>query len=438
MRKTYITAIVIAVATIAWLASGQFGSGPDADTQFSISERYERATAAQEDRAPSRVRARVSTAIEQTAFAQVRGRTENKRTVDVRAETVGRVVDRPVELGERVAVGDVLCRLSMDDRRPRLTEAQTAVRQAYIEYRGSLRLKSQGFQSETAIATARARLAAAQARQKSIELDIARTAVRAPIGGLVEVTHVEVGDYLQPGAGCVTLVDLDPMLLVGQITEKDVARVRIGEPAFGELATGERLSGTIGFIGQQADSTTRTYRVEIEVPNTDYALRSGITADILIAAETTPAHHVSPALFALDDEGTVGIRTLDPDNRVEFRRVEILRDDAEGVWVTGLPEVATIITVGHEFVVPGEHVDIDWEPTRSPADAASLAITVRQEGFSAEDGEALFGDLSGDEDPQPTRNIESAVETPGGAAPGTSPGAAVDATPPTVAPVHAS
>ena len=438
MRKTYITAIVIAVATIAWLASGQFGAGPDEATQLSISERNERATAAQEDRAPSRVRARVSTAIEQTAFAQVRGRTENKRTVDVRAETVGRVVDRPVELGDRVAVGDVLCRLSMDDRRPRLTEAQAAVRQAYIEYRGSLRLKSQGFQSETAIATARARLAAAQARQKSIELDIARTAVRAPIGGLVEVTHVEVGDYVQPGAGCVTLVDLDPMLLVGQITEKDVARVRIGEPAFGELATGERLSGTIGFIGQQADPTTRTYRVEIEVPNADYALRSGITADILIAAETTPAHHVSPALFALDDEGTVGIRTLDADNRVEFRRVEILRDDAEGVWVTGLPEVATIITVGHEFVVPGEHVDIDWEPTRSPADAASLASTVRQEGFSAEDGEALFGDLTGDEDTQPTRNIESAVETPGGGAPGTSPGAGVDATPTTVAPVHAS
>ncbi len=442
MRKTYITAIVIAVATIAWLASGQFGAGPDEATQLSISERNERATAAQEDRAPSRVRARVSTAIEQTAFAQVRGRTENKRTVDVRAETVGRVVDRPVELGDRVAVGDVLCRLSMDDRRPRLTEAQTAVRQAYIEYRGSLRLKSQGFQSETAIATARARLAAAQARQKSIELDIARTAVRAPIDGLAEVTHVEVGDYLQPGAGCVTLVDLDPMLLVGQITEKDVARVGIGEPAFGELATGERLAGTIGFIGQQADPTTRTYRVEIEVPNPDYALRSGITADILIAAETTRAHRVSPALFALDDAGGVGIRTLDADNRVTFQRVEILRDDAEGVWVTGLPEVATIITVGHEFVVPGEQVDIDWEPTRSPpatrTDAASLASTVRQEGFSAEAAEALLRDLTADEDTRPTRDVESAVESPAVTAPAAVPGVGVEGTPPTVTPVHAS
>ena len=363
MRKTYITAFVIAVATIAWLASGQFGAGRDEAKRLSITERNDRADAAVEDLAPSRVRARISTAVEQTAFARVRGHTENKRTVDVRAETVGRVVARPVELGDRVATGDGLCRLSMDDRAARLVEAQAAVRQAHIEYRGTLRLKSQGLQSETAIAAAAARLAATRAGLESIELDVARTRVRAPFDGMVEVTHVEVGDYVQPGAVCVTLVDLDPMLLVGQITERDVARVRVGERAFGELATGERLSGSIGFIGQQADPTTRTYRVEIEVPNADYTLRSGITADILIAAETSPAHHVSPALFALDDEGAVGVRIVDADDRVAFRRVEILRDEAEGVWVTGLPEVATIITVGHEFVVPGEALDVEFEPT---------------------------------------------------------------------------
>ncbi len=366
MRKTYITALVIAAAVVLWLASGQFGDRTDEATQLSISERNERVAAAVEDRALSRVRARVSTATQQTAYASVRGRTENKRTVEVRAETVGRIMARPVERGDRVATGDALCRLSRDDRDARLAEAQAALRQAYIEYRGSQRLKTQGLQSETAIATAGARLAATRARLKSIELDIERTLVRAPFDGVVEITHVEIGDYVQPGMACVTLVDLDPMLLVGQITEKDVLRVRVGEQAFGELATGQRLSGAIVFIGQQADDTTRTYRVEIEVPNADYALRSGITADVLIAAERLPAHLVSPALFALDDEGAVGLRTLDADNVVQFLPVDTLRDDEAGVWVTGLPAVATLVTVGHEFVVPGEQVDVDFEPSREP------------------------------------------------------------------------
>ena len=445
MRKTYITAISIAVATVVWLASGQFGAGPDESTQLTITERNERAAAAVEDRAPSRVRARVTTAVEQTAYARVRGRTENKRTVDVRAETVGRVVDRPVELGDRVATGDVLCRLSMDDRGARLTEARAAVRQAYIEYRGSQRLKAEGLQSETAIATARASLAASRARLKSSELDVARTRVRAPFDGVVEVTHVEVGDYVQPGAGCVTLVDLDPMLLVGQLMEKDVARIRVGEPAFGELATGERLAGTIGFIGQQADPSTRTYRVEVEVPNPDHALRSGITTDLLIAAEIAPAHHVSPALFGLDDEGAVGVRTLDADNRVEFQRVTILRDDAEGVWITGLPDVATLITVGHEFVVPGERVDVEFEPTRAPPaagdDLRAFAITVRSGGAPAAGAEPLPGVTRRQEDnaaaPGGGRQIEPGGESPAAIPPATAPGLGGDA-PAGTRPVHAS
>ena len=432
MRKTYITAIAIAAATVVWLASGQFGAGPDESTRLTITERNERAAAAVEDRAPSRVRARVTTAVPQTAYARVRGRTENKRTVDVRAETVGRVVDRPVELGDRVTTGDVLCRLSMDDRGARLAEAQAAVRQAYIEYRGSQRLQAEGLQSETAIATARARLAASSARLKSTELDIARTRVRAPFDGVVEVTHVEVGDYVQPGGGCVTLVDLDPMLLVGQLMEKDIARIRVGERAFGELATGERLTGSIGFIGQQADPATRTYRVEVEVPNPDYALRSGITTDLLIAAETAPAHHVSPALFGLDDAGAVGVRTLDADNRVEFNRVTILRDDAEGVWITGLPDVATLITVGHEFVVPGERVDVDFEPTRAPPgagdDLRAFATTVRPDGATAADPEPLPGIPRRQEDAATSPGSASQVE-PGGESPAAMPPAIPSAIP---------
>ena len=429
MRKTYITAFIIAVATIAWLASGQFGAGPDEAKRLSITERNDRADAAVEDRAPSRVRARISTAVEQTAFARVRGRTENKRTVDVRAETVGRVVARPVELGDRVTTGDALCRLSMDDRAARLVEAQAALRQAHIEYRGTLRLKSAGLQSETAIAAAAARLAATRAGLESIELDIARTRVRAPFHGMVEITHVEVGDYVQPGAACVTLVDLDPMLLVGQITERDVARIRVGEQAFGELATGERLSGSIGFIGQQADPTTRTYRVEIEVPNADYALRSGITADILVAAETSPAHHVSPALFALDDEGAVGIRLVDADDRVAFRRVEILRDEAEGVWVTGLPEVATIITVGHEFVVPGEALDIDFEPTVEPVVAERNAAD-----FPVFPVDAELPDVAS---PEPRGAFEPTGDAPA-IVPKPTPGVTGDGAGTDTQPVHAS
>ncbi len=420
MRRTYITAIAIAVGVVIWIASGVIGGAGQTELP-SVAERNVQRGLAARDRGLATVRARVVEASPQTAYASIRGRTQNKRTVEVRAETVGRVVERPVERGDRVQAGQALCRLALDDRNARLVEAREAVNQARIEYRGSLELKEKGYNSEAAIATAKARLAAAAARLKSMQIDIVRTEVQAPFDSVVEVTHVEVGDYLRPGEPCVTLVDLDPMLLVGQVAERDVSRMNVGGEAFGELVTGERLSGRITFVGQQADPATRTYRVEVAVANPDYALRSGITTDLLVPAETRMAHRVSPALFTLDDAGAVVVRTVDADRRVAIHHVDVLRGDGEGTWVTGLPTVATLITVGHEYVVPGEAVHVDYErapPIAGPSsrlasgeqapaartrasfspaveanpqeDAPSFSITIVHEGSSPEDSARLL------------------------------------------------
>ena len=152
------------------------------------------------------------------------------------------------------------------------------------------------------------------------------------------------------------------MLLVGRISEADVLRVAVGEQATGITSDGRTVSGPIGFIGQQSDPATRTYRIEIPVANPSYELRSGITTEISIPIARTLAQQVSPALFALDDQGNIGVRTVNDQGQVEFHEVAIVREDSDGVWVSGLPPVTTLITVGQELVVPGESVEIDYEP----------------------------------------------------------------------------
>ncbi|MCZ6887994.1 MAG: efflux RND transporter periplasmic adaptor subunit [Gammaproteobacteria bacterium] len=361
MRTTYITAIIIAVLTALWLASGQLNNDTTVTRHPTLAQLNAQTAASIEDKAPTRVRARIIEAQPKTALVRLRGRTESKRTVEVRAETVGRIIDRPVERGTPVETGDRLCQISIEDRQARLSESFEAVNQARIEYQGSLRLQSRGFQSETAIATAKSRLASAHAQLKSSELNIERTFINAPFAGVVEQTHVEIGDYVQPGSPCATIVDLDPMLLVGQISERDVRRISVGGAASGVLADGQTVTGPISFISQQADPGTRTYTVEVQVANENHALRSGITTVISIPVETVNAHKVSPALFALDDAGGIGVRTLTDDNHVEFHPVTIIDDDVDGVWITGLPDVTRLITVGQELVVPGERVEVQNE-----------------------------------------------------------------------------
>ena len=356
MRTTYITSIVIAILIGAWLLSGQLGQ-PDAEFPDSIADQNREQARVDEDLAPTQVRVQVIDASEQARFIRVRGRTENKRTVVAKMELSGTVIERPVERGTIVAQGDLLCRLSVEDRQVAMVEARAALDQARIEYQGALSLKEKGFNSQTAIAGAKARLASAQANLDRRQLDMRKIRVSAPFDGIVEDVHQEVGDFVSPGASCATIVDLDPMLLRGRVSEQEVMQLSLGQQASGVLRNGVSVTGPVSFIGQQSDPNTRTYALEIEVPNPTGSLRSGITTEILIPVQQVMAQKVSPALFSLSDEGDIGIRTINADNVVEYHRVQLLADAEDGVWVTGLPNRAAVITVGQELVTAGERID---------------------------------------------------------------------------------
>lgn len=374
MRKTYFLAAAIALACILWFGSGYLTAGDTVVEHPTLAAINERASAATDDMSPVAVRGRVVHAVTLPERVTVRGRTENKRTVEVRTETSGRIVARPVERGDRVGSDDLLCGIAIEDRQARLTQAKENVNQARIEHRGSLRLQDRGFNSETAIAQARARLATAQAQLHGALLDVQRTEVRSPFAGVVEDTPLEVGDFVQPGSVCATVVDLHPMLLVGRISERDVHRVGVGAAAVGRLASDDVASGVVSFVGQQADPSTRTYRVEVTVPNSDYALRSGITAEIAIDVGEVTAHKISPAILALDDDGNIGVRIVDREDRVRFRQVDIIADDEDGVWVRGLPPVTTLITVGQQYVVAGQRVDLQLQGEDTPLAKQRTAV----------------------------------------------------------------
>jgi multidrug efflux system membrane fusion protein len=370
MRGTYITATIIAILIALWLFSGQIGREP-APEHPTLAEANELRAAGNQDAEAVRVRARIISATPQEQELLVRGKTENKRTLDVKSETAGRVIARPVERGSRVAAGDLLCRLADDDRSASLEEAEEALNQARIDYEGSLKLKERALLSDSSVAQARARVAATEADVTRRRLEIERAYIRAPFPAIVEDVHVEVGDYVTPGTPCVSLVDMDPMLLVGRVSERDVHELEVGQSAVGVLSDGRVVTGELRFVGQQSDPATRTYAIEVEVPNPDLALRSGITARIRLPTSTLLAQKVSPAIFSLDDAGEIGVRTVNERNQVEYHHIQILRDDVDGVWVTGLPEVATVITVGQELVVPGQTVQVTYEsePGNMPASA---------------------------------------------------------------------
>lgn len=303
------------------------------------------------------VRVRTITAEQRATDLVIRGRTEAVRKVEVKAEVAGAVASVRVQKGQLVKRGDILCELNVEARAAQLKMAQATARQRQIEYEGSKALQAKGFRSETAVAQALAAYEGAKAEVERMEKQFENTKIRAPFDGVVDNRMVEVGDYMVPGTTCALVVDLHPMLVIGQVSENEVSRIKIGDRGWAKLVTGERAEGTLRFVAQSADPATRTFRVELEVPNDASTIRDGVTAEIHVTTRTVLAHRISPAILGLDDRGVVGVRIVEAGNRVRFVPVTIVSDSAEGMWVTGLPPTVTVITVGQNYVVNGQVVN---------------------------------------------------------------------------------
>ena len=311
----------------------------------------------------------------------LRGQTEAARDVAVMAETTGRVIGEPLSKGALVEEGQILCRLDPDVRPARLAEARARLEEARINYTAATRLKDAGFTSKTRATAAKAALKSAEAAVAAAEAELARTKIRAPFSGLLEGDTAELGALLGPGQPCATVIDLDPIRLVGHVPETTVDRIRPGARALARLTDGRTLTGQVSFISRRADPLTRTFRVEVEAANGDMAVRAGQTAEILIATEPRPAHLVMQSALPLNDDGALGLRIVEgitesegtPRGIVRFMPVRILRDTPEGVWLTGLPDPAEVIVRGQEYVKDGVPVavarSVDGDGVGAPSEA---------------------------------------------------------------------
>ena len=297
----------------------------------------------------------------------VRGRTEAARQVDVRAETSGLVISEPLRKGAAVAMGEVLCRLdpgtrdvALAEAEARLEEASAALADAEINARAAERLSEGGFAAETRVTAARAQVQATRAMVRSAdaaiaaaEKEITRLDLRAPFEGLLESDAAEIGSLLQPGALCATVIQLDPIKLVGFVPETEVERIEAGAQAGARLSSGREVTGRVSFISRSADEATRTFRVEVTVPNADLSIRDGQTAEILVASDGASAHLLPQSALTLSNEGRLGVRLVSAENTASFAAVTVLRDTTEGIWVSGLDDTVDVIVVGQEYVTDG-------------------------------------------------------------------------------------
>ncbi len=346
-KRPWLIAVAISVALLLWLLSG---------TVFQAREE------AGSDQPPAekglaRVEVEWLEAEPMQRRQVVQGQIEAWRRVELRAQVSASVTRLDRDKGDRVAQGQRLLSLSTDNRPAQVARGEAEVRQRESDVKAAERLRERSLISANELLRLQSELAKARAELDGARLQLGHTQISAPFAGIYDQRQVELGGFVQPGQSLLTLVDIDQLRVSAQIAQQQVGQLRLGQAVRVELLDGRELNGELHFIAAAADPGSRSFRIEVKVPNPEGLRLAGASATLHIDTGEALAHRLSPALLSLDSSGRQGVKWVNEQQRVEFTAVELLSVDNQGAWVGGLPPRVALITLGQGFVQPGQQVE---------------------------------------------------------------------------------
>lgn len=364
-----IAAVAVLIGVSAWVATGEFSSVGSAQNEAPPAG----AEVAEPAKAPLRTVAVITPPrITHARAIRISGHTEAEKRVTLATRVMGVIESLPVKQGQRVERGDLVMRLDAKDKEAAVRMSESVVTQRQAEADAAERLVGGGNAPKLQADQARAALATAQSMLEGAKAELAQYEIYAPYNGLIDRVPVQRGSAILAGAEVATLINLDPLLAVGEVSERDLKFLKIGNEADIRLVDGTVVKGTLRYISRDASSATRTFRIEVAIPNEDKSLPAGMTSEMTLLADPTDSVVLPRSVVTLSADGDLGIRAVDKDNKVVFFPIDLVDDTANGLVLAGIPADARVIVAGQDLVTEGDEV----KPVE--ADAAMIQKLIGQ------------------------------------------------------------
>jgi membrane fusion protein, multidrug efflux system len=362
-RLHKLAALAVLVGVGAWVATGEFSSVGSAQNEAPAAP----PETVEQPKAPLRTVAVITPPRLMHARAiRISGHTEAEKRVTLATRVMGVIDSLPVKQGERVERGDLVMRLDASDKEAAIRMAESVVTQRQAEASAAERLVAGGNAPKLQADQARAALATAKSQLENAKAELAQYEIHAPYNGLIDRVPVQRGSTILAGAEVATLINLDPLLAIGEVSERDLRYLKLGDTADIRLVDGSVVKGTLRYISRDASPATRTFRIEVAIPNEDKSLPAGMSAEITLLAEKTDSVMLPRSVVTLSADGDLGIRAVDKDNKVVFFPIDLVDDTPKGLVLAGIPADARIIVAGQDLVSEGDEVNA------IEADAATL------------------------------------------------------------------
>lgn len=273
------------------------------------------------------------------------------RSVNITSNTSELITGVLFTDGQRVAAGTPLVQLQAREEDAGIIQARAAVAQAQREFDRFQALAERGVaprvtaeDAETALESAQASLAAAEARRGD-------RVIRAPFAGTLGLSSVTPGTLISPGAVIATLDDTSVIRIDFPVPERYLAVLRTGLPivATADAYGNETFSGRIALIDTRINETTRAVTARAEFPNPGGRIRPGMLMRVGVQQGERRAPAVPEAAVQYEGEGAFVYRIAPGDKGTTAQRVEI----ETGVVEAGFVEVVSGLSANDRVVGSG-------------------------------------------------------------------------------------
>lgn len=348
-----LAAVAVLVATAAWVATGEFSFVGSAQQEANAGPAAAPAEVQEKRHTVAVVR---PPRTEHSRAIRISGLTEADKRSTLASRSAGIIAELPVSKGETVQAGDLILRLDAEDKEAAVETARQLLTQREAEAQAAERLVQSGSLPRLQADNARSALAAARSQLESAQAELTRNEVRAPFSGLVDRVNVEVGGSVMQGTEIATILALNPIIATGEISERDLGYISVGDRAGVRLVNGHVVEGEIRYISRDASSQTRTFQVEVAIANEDAAIPAGMTTEMTLRAQPTESVRLPRSVVTLSRDGDLGIRAVDRQDKVVFYPIDLVDDTSEGLFLAGIPADARVIVSGQDLVAEGDTV----------------------------------------------------------------------------------
>lgn len=254
-------------------------------------------------------------------LTEVTGTIRPVQRASIAAKVMGTIDGLSAILGQRVAAGDVLVRISAGEISARVLQARAQLNQAERDLARERDLLGKGASTADIVHNLEDRLAMTQAMMREAETMLGYATIRAPFDGVVSRKIANAGDLAAPGMPLLELEATTGFQIEAGLPDSLAARLSVGESVHAEVpAAGASFTAALVELSSAADPAARTVPAKFSVP-TGAAVRSGQFARLQLQGRPVPAL-LAPAAAVSRVGQLERVFVVGSDNRAILRLVK--------------------------------------------------------------------------------------------------------------------